>query len=189
MSERGRRGRKRQQDEKGVEPLRRSERLRARQRQEQQGREEPNDAASKPEKRDLEAEERVFEISLLRSMILRYKVELEYWVRRDGDIRQAVKEWLDHPVAAERRYGHISDWDVSRVTDMSELFMDDDDFNEDLSRWQTGNVKNMSRMFCGATSFTSDLSRWQTGKVTDMCDMFDGARSLQDVPHWGRTRR
>ena len=150
--------------------------------------EDVNDEASKPKKRDLEAEERVFGISLLRMMILRDKVKLEYWVRRDGDIRKAVKDWLKDPVTAERRYGHISDWDVSRVTDMSELFMDDD-FNEDLSRWQTGNVKNMSRMFCGATSFTSDLSRWQTGKVTDMCDMFDGARSLQDVPHWGRTRR
>merc|ERR1711977_756626 len=86
-------------------------------------------------------------------------------IRSDKDIRKAVKEWREDPVATEGRYGHISDWDVSRVTDMSELFYvaerdeedefesdEESDFNEDLSQWQTGNVTDMSIMFMGASS-------------------------------------
>ena len=64
--------------------------------------EDVNDEASKPKKRNLEAEEKVFGISLLRMMILRDKMKLEYWVRRDGDIRKAVKDWREDPVAAEK---------------------------------------------------------------------------------------
>ena len=77
------RGQKRQREEDEAGPSR-------------QPKEDVNDEASKPKKRDLEAEERVFGISLLRMMILRDKVKLEYWVRRDGDIRKAVKDWLEN---------------------------------------------------------------------------------------------
>ena len=37
-------------------------------------------------------------------------------------IRNAVEEWLDNSKKAEKKYGHISDWDVSNVTDMNKLF-------------------------------------------------------------------
>ena len=37
-------------------------------------------------------------------------------------IRTAVKEWLENSKEAEVKYGHISDWDVSNVTDMSSMF-------------------------------------------------------------------
>ena len=33
-------------------------------------------------------------------------------------LRAAVKEWLDDESKAEKKYGHISDWDTSEVTDM-----------------------------------------------------------------------
>jgi surface protein len=125
---------------------------------------------------------------------------LEKEVRSDTDIRRAVREWREDPAAAERRYGHISDWDVSRVTNMSRLFcvvdedgewededaeIIEDQFNEDLSKWQIGNVKNMSWMFKDASSFTSDLSKWQTGNVTDMSAMFFGASAFDsDLSIW-----
>ena len=173
-----------------------------------------NDAAKTGEERDAKAEEKVFDIGLTRDLILSHKVALENWVRTDKDIYEAVDDWREDPVAAERRYGHISDWDVSRVTRMTRLFYVNDEsdkhnFDEDLSRWQTGNVTNMSMMFWGASSFdsdlsqwqtgnvtdmemmffgassfTSDLSKWQTGNVTDMSEMFSGARSLQEKPSW-----
>merc|ERR1712157_464948 len=151
---------------------------------------QPSDAPTTGEERALEAEERVFDISLLRRKILRDKMELEKHIRTDEDIRTAVKDWREDPVRAERRYGHISDWDVSRVTDMSKLFyqegeFDDDDFNEDLSRWQTGNVTDMSGMFCNASSFNSDLSQWKTGNVWNMSWMFCNARSFtSDLSQW-----
>lgn len=62
-------------------------------------------------------------------------------------IRTAVKEWLDDPKKAEKKYGHISNWDVSNVTDMESLFenakytyittqmMGFKRFNEDISNW------------------------------------------------------
>ena len=37
-------------------------------------------------------------------------------------IKTAVKEWLDDSKKAEEKYGHISNWDVSRVTDMNAMF-------------------------------------------------------------------
>ena len=118
-------------------------------------------------------------------MLLRHKVALEKEIRSDKDIYEAVDDWREDPVAAERRYGHISDWDVSRVTDMSRLFYGLGDFNEDLSKWETGNVTDMSEMFRFATSFTSDLSQWQTGNVTNMSMMFYYASSFtSDLSKW-----
>ena len=42
--------------------------------------------------------------------------------RSDGDIREAVNLWCSDPAAAEEKYGHISEWDVSCVTNMRGLF-------------------------------------------------------------------
>jgi surface protein len=135
------------------------------------------------------AEERAFGIPLTRRLILRHKLLLERKIRTDKDIREAVKQWHEDPAAAEKRYGHISDWDVSRVTDMSRLFRvgrpTNPHFNEDLSKWQTGSVRDMSWMFSGACSFTSDLSEWDTSKVVYMNQMFAGGLSFtSDLSKW-----
>ena len=42
--------------------------------------------------------------------------------RWDGDIQEAVNLWCSDPAAAEKKYGHISEWDVSCVTTMEGLF-------------------------------------------------------------------
>ncbi len=133
-----------------------------------------------------QVEEAVLENPLLRRKILVHKLVLEKKLRTDEDIREAVRCWLKDPEAAERRYSHISDWDVSRVTDMSALFKQAGySFNEDLSEWQTGNVTNMRQMFQYASSFTSDLSKWDTRNVTDMSHMFNGASSFtSDLSRW-----
>ncbi len=56
--------------------------------------------------------------------------------RTDEDIHTAVKEWLAAPGAAVERYGRISDWDVSRVTNIRNLFMKAEGFNDDQSQTQ-----------------------------------------------------
>ena len=42
--------------------------------------------------------------------------------RTDADMKGAVRAWCADPVAAEAKYGHISDWDTSTITYMSYMF-------------------------------------------------------------------
>ena len=60
---------------------------------------------------------------------------------RSCGIRQAVDTYTTSATIA--KYGSIETWNVSLVTDMSYLFYDLENFNEDLSLWDTGAVTNM----------------------------------------------
>ena len=93
----------------------------------------------------------------------------------DSDIKQAVKEWVEDPVKALETYVDIADWDTREVTDMSGLFMNMEDFDEDISRWDVSNVQNMVRMFDGASVFNQDISSWNTANATNMTEMFRDA--------------
>ena len=103
-----------------------------------------------------------------------------------ANIYQAVGEWLVDPLLAEETYGHISEWDVGGVTDMSYLFYDANSFNDDLSGWDVSNVTNMSVMLKSANSFNQDIGGWDVSNVTNMSDMFrGGANSFnQDIGGW-----
>ena len=85
--------------------------------------------------------------------------------RTDQDIKEAAKLWVRDPAAAETMYGHISRWDTSVVTDMSRLFYNATNFNEDLSNWMTANVttthtpKSLNGVFGQAIRARSDSSR------------------------------
>ena len=68
-------------------------------------------------------------------------------------IREAVKQWLENKESCIAKYGHISGWDTSQVTDMSKLFLDAQSFNQSLDNWNVRNVTNMRFMFYGARSF------------------------------------
>ena len=81
--------------------------------------------------------------------------------------------------------GAIGDWDVSRVTDMSNLFYDANMFNGDLSKWDVSSVTNMKQMFMGASSFDRDLTDWDVSKVVDMTSMFANAKAFNsDISTW-----
>jgi surface protein len=73
-------------------------------------------------------------------------------------LRESVEEWLVDEKLAELKYGHISEWDVSNVTNMSNLFSGCSEFNEDLSKWETIKVKNFSGMFQRAKLFNQDIN-------------------------------
>jgi surface protein len=98
-------------------------------------------------------------------------------------LKEAVMEYLDDHRIAIRKYGDISGWDVSNVTDMSKMFEHHivsrtDSFNGDLSKWDVSNVERMAYMFYGAKSFNGDLSKWDVSNVRDMDGMFQGAESF-----------
>ena len=42
--------------------------------------------------------------------------------RSDADIHEAVDDWCDDPAKAIEKYGHISKWNTSLVTNMNRLF-------------------------------------------------------------------
>ena len=81
--------------------------------------------------------------------------------------------------------GDVSQWDVSRVTDTSQLYLNADSFNSDISKWDVWSVKSMFAMFAGATSFNGDISIWEVSDVQTMHGMFGGAKSFNgDISKW-----
>ena len=73
--------------------------------------------------------------------------------------------------------GDLSSWNVSRVADMSGMFDGAFSFNGDLSSWDVSQVTDMSGMFTYTNSFNGDISEWNVSNVRDMSEMFTGAPS------------
>jgi surface protein len=93
----------------------------------------------------------------------------------DANIQTAVDLWVSDVSAATSTYGDISTWDVSNITDMSQLFQNKMNFNEDISSWDVSNVNNMYAMFDNASLFNQDIGSWDVSNVTNMSAMFYGA--------------
>merc|ERR1712032_353292 len=74
------------------------------------------------------------------------------FVDADDTLYKAVNFWIYFRESAEATYGHIKDWDTSHVTHMSELFTDNNHFNDDISAWDTSQVTTMNSMFDGASA-------------------------------------
>ena len=105
--------------------------------------------------------------------------------RTDDDIYEAVVLWCSDHTEAEEKYGSISDWDVSSVTDMSHLFHSQKLFNDDISRWDVSNVTYMCGMFSLAHSFNQPIGNWNVSNVTDMSLMFGCAYVFnQPIGNW-----
>lgn len=75
----------------------------------------------------------------------------------------------------------VSSWDVSNVTDMSNMFSGAYSLaNLDVSNWDVSSVTDMSSMFTFAESLTElDVSKWDVSNVTDMRYMFGGSSSIR----------
>ena len=74
----------------------------------------------------------------------------------NATIRRAVRDYLNGGARKQRvvtKYGDISNWDVSNVTNMREMFLHATSFNQPLNNWDVSNVTDMRRMFNGARSF------------------------------------
>ena len=61
------------------------------------------------------------------------------------NLRHIVLEWVAGRTSGIIEvYGHISDWNVSHITNMKNLFYNSA-FNSDISKWNTGAVTSMSQ--------------------------------------------
>ena len=97
------------------------------------------------------------------------------------ELKYAINEYIRGTV----KYGNINDWDTSLIVDMSELLLNNQKFNYDISRWNTGNVTNMNKMFSGSSNFNKNIALWDTSKVINMNSMFENAVKFnQDISKW-----
>ena len=79
----------------------------------------------------------------------------------------------------------LSSWDVSNVRNMAYMFEDDTGFNGNISSWDVSSVTDMKNMFAAATSFNQDISGWNVSSVTDMKNMLFGTTSFrQNLGNW-----
>ncbi|AII16923.1 hypothetical protein JO84_gp263 [Aureococcus anophagefferens virus] len=128
-------------------------------------------------------------MSYVSELVALYEIKPFIILALDNDtIRVAVKDYLEggeKKDAVIKKYGPIEKWDTSKVTDMSELFKDQTEFNEDISKWNTSNVTNMNGMFYNAESFNQPIGEWNTSNVTYISRMFFGAKKFnQPIGKW-----
>ena len=103
----------------------------------------------------------------------------------DNNFKEARDLWFNDKNLCIWRFGHISNWNTSKITDMSYTFENRREFNEDISKWDVSNVKNMSGMFSNAFDFNSDISGWNVSNVKNMQYMFFYASSFNcDISRW-----
>ncbi|KAG7354075.1 sulfatase [Nitzschia inconspicua] len=81
-------------------------------------------------------------------------------------------------------YGVMESWDVSKITDFSNLFSRQRNSNvvnlrADLSLWDVSNAQNFSSIFRGARFVDFDVSSWDVSNALDFSRMFDSASSFQ----------
>ena len=74
------------------------------------------------------------------------------------------------------KYINISDWDVSNVKSMCQMFWLCKELKSigDISKWNVSKVTDMFCMFCGCKKFNQDLSGWNVSNVTNTAFTFDG---------------
>ena len=102
----------------------------------------------------------------------------------NGQLKTASNLWTSDNAAAIATYGQINTWDVSGLTDFSQIFFSNSTFDSDISSWDVSNATNMSGMFSGASSFNQDISSWDVSNVTNMVSMFLGGIFNQRIDNW-----
>jgi hypothetical protein len=103
----------------------------------------------------------------------------------DENFQQAIALWFENEEQCRFRFGHISGWKTSRVTNMVKAFYNRRNFNEDIRRWNVGRVTNMRFMFHGASRFNQGIvGQWNVSSVTNMYGMFYSASQFNQDIDW-----
>lgn len=76
-------------------------------------------------------------------------------------------------------------WDMSNVTNMSQMFWANTSFNQDISNWDTSSVTTMYFTFYQCSNFNQNIGGWNTGSVTDMNSMLRECTNFnQNLTGW-----
>ena len=80
----------------------------------------------------------------------------------------------------------VSDWDVSNVKTMRNMFKKCENFNCDLSKWDVSNVEDMTNMFYECKYFTGKgLENWDVSNVRYIARMFTDCGNFDcDLSNW-----
>ena len=103
------------------------------------------------------------------------------------DLRNALLRWndTDSKLQLISRYGQLNAWNISAIRNLSGLFQDLEEFDEDIGAWDTSGVMDMSFMFAGAKSFNRPIGSWNVSSVTNMRGMFGNAAHFnQPIGSW-----
>ena len=75
--------------------------------------------------------------------------------------------------------------DLTKVTNMEEMFQGCSAFNQPLEKWDVSKVTSMSWMFHECSAFNQPLEKWDVSKVTNMSEMFKECKSFnQPLGTW-----
>lgn len=86
-------------------------------------------------------------------------------------------------------YSGLDSWDVSNVTDMSGIFKDASNFNQNLTAWKTTSVVTLKEAFSGCSKYNQPMGTWSTTNCRSMKGMFYGCSVFnQDLSTWNTLR-
>ncbi len=91
----------------------------------------------------------------------------------NSGLRSLLQKWTADKIRIEEQHGPLSEWDVSYVTNMTELFKDSDE-NPDIRKWDMSNVVHAERMFQNST-FTYSIDKKDFSSLQSASGMFDGS--------------
>lgn len=129
-----------------------------------------------------ELKEDITSLTSLKSYIREQLVE-----ESDSDVlrptsKEELKRLINQRIEEQGLNCDLNDIDVSRVTDMSDLFFSSK-FNGDISEWNVSSVRNMNGMFYNS-KFNGDISKWDVHNVESMLNMFNESKFNGDISGW-----
>ena len=85
----------------------------------------------------------------------------------NNNFTDAINMWLHAKPLCINLYGHISKWNTKYITNMDYIFSNST-FNDDISNWNVSNVTSMKNMFSCNYNFNYDISKWNVSNVENM---------------------